>query len=62
MINPEAQDTDLELETRIDQAALLLSSAPTPDERRAAWEVLKHLVEQRSPQYVEQMEIVRGLR
>lgn len=62
MINPEAPTFDRDLEDRIYHAALLLHTAPTPDERRTAWETLKHLVEQRTPQRVEEMEIERGLR
>jgi hypothetical protein len=62
MINPEAPNPDRELEDRIDLAALHLHTAPTPDERRAAWETLKHLVAQRTPRRVEEMERARGLR
>lgn len=61
MINPEALPPDIDLERRIDVAALMLHTAPTPDERRAAWAVLKDLVAQRSPQRVAEMEAERGL-
>ena len=61
MINPKTLPSDLDLENRIDAAALLLHTAPTPDERRAAWETLKHLVALRTPQRVAQMEAERGL-
>jgi hypothetical protein len=62
MINPSLFDLDLDLETRIAHAALLTASAKlTPDERRAAWEVLKALVAQRTPERVSEMEVERGL-
>jgi hypothetical protein len=53
---------ELDLESQIDWNAHLLRTAKTPDERRAAWERLKHLVEMRTPERVEQMERARGLR
>jgi hypothetical protein len=61
MINPEAPTPDRELENRIDHAALLLHTAPTPDERRMAWETLKHLVGQRTPERVREMEVEQGI-
>lgn len=51
-----------DLESRIDLQALLLHTAPTPDERRAAWEVLKHLHAQRTPQRIAEMEEAAGIR
>jgi hypothetical protein len=53
---------ELDLETRIDDAAFLLACAATPAARRDAWAQLKSLVGQRTPERVEQMEIERGLR
>lgn len=55
---PEVDD----LEARIDLQALLLHTAATPDERRVAWEVLKHLHSQRSPRRIAEMEAEAGLR
>lgn len=62
MINPEPQAVDVELERRIDFEAGLLAIAQTPAEQTSAWEELKRLVAQRSPERVEQMERERGLR
>lgn len=62
MINPEAQTPDQELEALIDREALLLHTAQTPKERRAAWSELCRLVAQRSPDQVAHMEAERGLR
>lgn len=62
MINPEAPDTDADLERRIDFEAGLLAIAQTPAEQTSAWDELKRLVAQRSPQRVEQMERERNLR
>lgn len=49
------------LEERIDHQALLLHTAPTPEERRAAWEELKRLHAMRTPRRVRQMEDEAGL-
>lgn len=62
MINPEAHGYDAELERRIDFEAGLLAIALTPAEQTSAWEELKRLVAQRSPERIEQMERERGLR
>jgi len=51
-----------DLEQRIDYQALLLHTAATPDERRSAWEELKRLHAQRTPERVEEMERERGIR
>lgn len=50
-----------DLEARIDQQALLLHTAPTPDERRAAWFELTRLHALRSPQRIAEMEGEAGL-
>lgn len=51
-----------DLESRIDLQALLLHTAPTPDERRAAWDELTRLHAMRSPEKIQRMEEQRGLR
>jgi hypothetical protein len=53
---------ELDLESQIDWQATLLRTAKTPDERRVAWDRLKHLVAMRTPETVEKMERSRGLR
>jgi hypothetical protein len=50
------------LESRIDQQALLLHTAPTVVERKQAWAELSRLVALRSSDRVAQMERDRGLR
>lgn len=55
-------DADDDLERQIDYQALLLHTAPTPNERRTAWEELRRLHALRSPERVEQMEREAGLR
>lgn len=62
MINPEPQETDAELERRIEFQQGLLATALTPDEQRSAWEEFKRLVNSRSPEQVERMEREMGLR
>lgn len=62
MINPEPQAVDADLERRIDFEAGLLAIAQTPAEQTSAWEELKRLVAQRSPERIEQMEREQGLR
>jgi hypothetical protein len=62
VINPEPQAVDADLERRIDFEAGLLAIAQTPAEQTSAWEELKRLVAQRSPERIEQMETERGLR
>lgn len=59
------QETDMQgstLEQRIDYQALLLHTVHTRTERRAAWEELRRLIAQRSPERVEQMEREQGIR
>lgn len=53
---------DIDLEEQIDRAASLTHSAPTPEERRTAWERLKTLHAMRSPECIARMERERGLR
>lgn len=62
MINPEAQDTDEELERRIGHQAKLLREDRSPDENRATWLELTRLHALRSRERIEQMERERGLR
>lgn len=62
MIQPEAKDFDAELERQIEFQRGLLVTALTPAEQTAAWDEMKRLIEQRSPEQVEQMERARGLR
>lgn len=52
---------DPALEAEINHTALRLATAATPAERRAAWNDLCHLHEQRSEERVRQMERERGL-
>jgi hypothetical protein len=56
VINPEAPDTDADLERAIEFQQGLLATALTPDEQRSAWEEFKRLVNSRSPEQVERME------
>jgi hypothetical protein len=51
-----------DLENRIDHQAMLLHTAATPAERRAAWCELTRLHGMRSPARVEQLENAAGLR
>lgn len=51
-----------DLEARIDQQALWLHTAPTPDERRAAWFELTRLHALRSPRRIQEMEEAAGIR
>lgn len=52
---------DVDLEARIDLAALRLATTADPGIRRAAWADLSSLVKQRSPERVREMERERGL-
>ena len=56
-----ATPTDAALEAEIEFTALRLQTAKTPNERRAAWNALCQLHEQRSEDRVRQMERERGL-
>jgi hypothetical protein len=51
-----------ELENRIDIQVLILYTAETPAERRAAWDELTRLHAMRSPARIGQMEKSAGLR
>ena len=53
---------DRRLERSIQIASLEAYAAQTPEERRTAWERLKRLIAQRSPERVREMEIEKGLR
>jgi len=61
-MNTETKIQGDTLEARIDHQALLLHFAQTPAERRSAWEELKRLHGQRTPERVQQMELERHLR
>lgn len=63
MIHPEAiVDASQELERRIDYQAWLMVSAITDAEKTSAWQELKRLHAQRTPERVAQMEREAGLR
>ena len=62
MIQPEAHNTDADLERRIDFQAGLLAIALTPAEKESAWEELKRLHAMRSPQQVAAMEAEMRIR
>lgn len=53
---------DAILERSIEIASLEFHCAQTPDERRTAWERMRSLISQRSPERVREMEIKKGLR
>lgn len=53
---------DARLERSIQIASLEAYAAQTAEERRTAWERLKRLIAQRSPERVREMEIKKGLR
>jgi len=53
---------DARLERSIDIASLEFHCAQTPDERRTAWERMRSLIAQRSPERVREMEEKKGLR
>lgn len=52
---------DLDLETRINQATLLMMTVPTPAERRFWYDALTRLVKERSQERIEEMEREKGL-
>ena len=52
---------DARLERSIQIASLEAYAAQSPEERRTAWERLKRLIAQRSPERVREMEIESGL-
>lgn len=53
---------DRRLERSIQIASLEAYASQSPEERRTAWERLKRLIAQRSPERVREMEIEKGLR
>lgn len=53
---------DQRLERSIEVASLEFHCAQSPEERRTAWERLKRLIAQRSPERVREMEEKKGLR
>lgn len=53
---------DARLERSIQIASLEAYASQSPEERRTAWERLKRLIAQRSPERVREMEIEKGLR
>ncbi len=53
---------DARLERSIQIASLEAYSAKSPEERRTAWERMRSLIAQRSPERVREMEIEKGLR
>jgi len=53
---------DQRLERSIEVASLEFHCAQTPDERRTAWERMRSLIAQRSPERVREMEEKKGLR
>ena len=53
---------DQRLERSIEVASLEFHCSQSPEERRTAWERLKRLIAQRSPERVREMEEKKGLR
>ena len=53
---------DQRLERSISIASMEAYAAKTPEERRTAWERMRSLIAQRSPERVREMEIQKGLR
>jgi len=53
---------DARLERSIQIASLEAYAAQTPEERRTAWERMRSLIAQRSPERVREMEERKGLR
>lgn len=53
---------DQRLERSIQIASLEAYAAQSPEERRTAWERMRRLIAQRSPERVREMEIEKGLR
>ena len=53
---------DQRLERSIEVASLEFHCARTAEERRSAWERMRNLIAQRSPERVREMEIEKGLR
>jgi cobalamin biosynthesis protein CbiD len=55
-MNAEKITADEELERRIHDATRSFCDAQTPEDRRAAWEQMKALIAQRSPEQIARME------
>jgi len=53
---------DRRLERSIAIASMEAYAASSPEDRRIAWERMKSLIAQRSPERVREMEIQKGLR
>ena len=53
---------DRRLERSIEIASLAFHCAQTSEERRSAWERMRNLIAQRSPERVREMEEKKGLR
>ncbi len=53
---------DQRLERAIESASLEAYGGKTAEERRTAWERMRRLIAQRSPERVREMEIQKGLR
>ena len=53
---------DRRLERSIEVASLAFHCAQTAEERRSAWERMRSLIAQRSPERVREMEEKKGLR
>ncbi len=53
---------DRRLERSIEIASLAFHCAQTSEERRSAWERMRSLIAQRSPERVREMEEKKGLR
>ena len=53
---------DRRLERSIEVASLEFHCARTAEERRSAWERMRNLIAQRSPERVREMEEKKGLR
>lgn len=58
-LNQQAMDELLE--KRIEQARVTMTNAQTQDARREAYEDMRWLISQRSPEQIEKMEKERGL-
>lgn len=60
-MSAETPLVDLDLESQIDWNAHLLHTAPTPEERRVAWDRLKVLHAMRTTERIHEMEAMQGL-
>lgn len=57
----QPRDVDAYLESLIEAYRERLVAAPTTQERKDAWYLMKSLIECRSPRRVREMEVARGL-